>query len=348
MSSPSNTLRVGIVGAGENTRSKHIPLLRALAGVEIAAVANRSRESAERVAGEFGIPRVYDQWEHLVSAADLDAVVIGTWPNLHCPVTVAALDAGKHVLCEARMALDAAEARRMCDAAARHPELVAQLVPSPFTLHADRTIQRLLREGFLGRLLAAEIHVKNGQFADPEPPLHWRQDVACSGVNTMSLGIWYEALMRWVGEATDVFARGLVAVPERRDAETGQLATVRVPEHLVATSAMACGAQAAFLFSTVAGGVRINEALLFGTEGTLGFSNGKLHGMRRGETSMSELAIPTEEGVGWRVEADFVDAIRGCGKVERTTFADGLHYMVFTEAVARSLAEGRRVDLSEV
>jgi predicted dehydrogenase len=177
--------------------------------------------------------------------------------------------------------------------------------------------------------------------------LHWRQDVARSGVNTMSLGIWYEALMRWIGEAESVSAQGFVAVAQRRDAETGTLTPVRVPEYLVATAAMACGAQATFLFSTVTGGVKANEALLFGTEGTLRFADGQLYGQRRGERALAEFAIPAAEAIGWRVEEEFVDAIRGHGKVERTTFADGLKYMAFTEAVVRSLAEHRTVPIGD-
>ena len=110
-------IRVGIVGAGANTRLRHIPGLQAIEEVEIVSVANRTIESARRVAREFGIPKVFDHWEDLVMARDLDAVVIGTWPNLHCAVTLAALDAGKHVLCEARMARNAKEARAMWQAA---------------------------------------------------------------------------------------------------------------------------------------------------------------------------------------------------------------------------------------
>lgn len=101
----SDRIRVGFVGAGENTRVRHIPGFRKIDGVSLAGVVNRSRESSERVAREFGIPRVYDKWEDLVADPEIDAVCIGTWPYLHCPVTVAALDAGKHVLCEARMAM---------------------------------------------------------------------------------------------------------------------------------------------------------------------------------------------------------------------------------------------------
>lgn len=97
------TIRVGFVGAGANTRLHHIPKLRAHPGVELVAVANRTQESGERVAREFGIPRVYDDWRALVRVDDLDAICIGTWPYAHCAITLAALEHGKHVLCEARM-----------------------------------------------------------------------------------------------------------------------------------------------------------------------------------------------------------------------------------------------------
>ena len=104
------TIRVGFIGAGNNTRLHHIPKLKAQPGVELVAVANRTKESGERVAREFGIGRVHGDWREIVQAKDVDAVCIGTWPYTHCEMTLAALAAGKHVLCEARMAMNAAGA----------------------------------------------------------------------------------------------------------------------------------------------------------------------------------------------------------------------------------------------
>src|SRR5262249_44102100 len=144
-------------GAGANTVARHIPGLRAIEGVEIVGVCNRSRESSERAAQQLGIPMVYDNWQELVVAPDNDAIVIGTWPYMHCRVTLAALAVGKHVLCEARMARDAQEARAMRDAAQARPRLVAQVVPSPFTLGVDATVRRLIAEGYLGDILAVEV-----------------------------------------------------------------------------------------------------------------------------------------------------------------------------------------------
>src|SRR5262245_35911133 len=90
-------LRIGIVGLGANTRLRHVPGLRACPQVEIVAVSNRRPESTTAAAREFGIPRTFEHWQDLVADAAIDAVVVGTWANLHCTVTLAALDRGKHV-----------------------------------------------------------------------------------------------------------------------------------------------------------------------------------------------------------------------------------------------------------
>jgi len=245
-----SVIRVGFVGAGANSRKHHIPKLRAQSGVELAGVANRSKASGEQVAREFGIARVYADWRELVRAPDIDAVCIGTWPNTHCEIARAVLAEGKHVLCEARMAMNAAEARSMLDAARRAPHLVKQLVPAPTTLEVDPTLQKLLAEGYVGDVIAVEIQASQGQFVDAEQPLHWRQDATLSGLNVMTMGIWYEALMRWLGPAHRVMAMTTIAVPRRKDA-SGAWQEVRVPDHVEILATLARGASVHMRFSTV-------------------------------------------------------------------------------------------------
>jgi predicted dehydrogenase len=331
-------LRVGIVGAGDNTKKRHIPNLQALEDVEVVAVANRSRASSEVVAGEFGIARVCETWRELVEADDLNAVVIGTWPYMHCPVTLAALEAEKHVLCEARLALDAAEARRMRDAARRRPNLVAQVVPPPLTLRVDGKVRELVNEGFLGDLLAVDARIGGG-FVDRDAPLSWRHDFDLSGYNAMFLGVLYECLLRWVGEAVRVTAMTRTFVGARRDPE-GALRRVRVPDHVDVVAELTGGAQAHLSVSEVTGHRSGAEIYLFGSEGTLRFADNQLFGGRRDDAELAPVEIAPEEEGGWRVEEEFVNAIRGLEPVTRTTFEDGVKYMDFTEAVARSAATG--------
>lgn len=337
-------IRVGVVGAGANTRLHHIPKLQAIPGVEVVSVSNRSRASSERVAQEFTIPTVYDSWWELIQAEDTDAIVIGTWPYMHKTLVLAALAANKHVLCEARMAMDATEAAQMVEAARAKPHLTAQIVPSPFTLGVDKTVKRLLAEGYVGELLAIEARA-GGQFLDRDAPLHWRQNRDLSGLNVMSMGIWYEALLRWVGEATRVTALGKTFVKMRRDDERGELKPARVPEYINVLADMACGAQLSLTVSAATGLAQPDGVYLFGSEGTLHFSGGKLFGGRKGDKSLAPIEIPAHEARGWRVEEEFVNAIRGLEPITHTSFADGLKYMQFTEAVARSMAEARTIAL---
>jgi predicted dehydrogenase len=338
---PDDVIRVGFVGAGANTTSRHIPGLQAISGVELVSICNRSVESSERVAKQFGISTVYGNWRQLVESPYTNAIVIGTWPYMHCPVTLAALAAHKHVLCEARMAMNASEARDMREAARARPSQVAQVVPSPYSLRVDKMVQHLIADGYLGDLLAVEVRVA-GVFLDRDAPLHWRHDFGLSGYNVMSLGIWYEAVLRWIGEATRVMAMGKTYVKARKDS-TGIVRAVRIPEHLDVIADMACGAQAHFQISSVGGLAGAPEAYLYGSQGTLRFSQDKLFGGQRSDSALSEISVPAELAGHWRVEEEFVNAIQGKEPVTHTSFDDGVKYMEFTEAVACSMAEGRAV-----
>ena len=160
----SEKIRVGIIGAGRNTKSRHIPGLQAIDGVEIVGVCNRSRESSQRVADAFGISKIYDNWQDVIKDSDTDAIVIGTWPYMHCRATAAALMANKHVMCEARMAMNAREAHMMRLLARQKTYLTAQIVPSPMTLRVDNTIKRLIAEGYLGDILAVEVRAGGAFF----------------------------------------------------------------------------------------------------------------------------------------------------------------------------------------
>lgn len=340
------SIRIGIAGAGGIARQRHIPGFRAIEGVEIVSVANRSRASSEGVAQEYGIPRIHEDWTALVADPEIDAVVIGTWPYLHHPITLAALAAGKHVLCEGRMAMNAGQARAMLAASRLHPRLVTQIVPGPFSFPVDGTIKRLIADGYLGDLQAVELRASSG-WLNPEPAPHWRLDRDLSGANIMMLGIWYESIMRWVGPARSVTARTRIAAPYVRDPQTGERRAVQVPDHVEALADLANGAIARLHMSAVAGLMPGPEAWLYGSEGTLRFDQrgARLYGARRGEGELKEISIDPALSGGWRVEAEFIGAIRGQEPVRYTTFEDGVRYMDFTEAVTLSSQQGRTIPL---
>ena len=218
----AQTLRIGLIGAGGNTKARHIPGFQAIDGVEIVTVANRTVDSARAVANQYGIPRVAPDWRGVINDPEVDAVCIGTWPYLHAEASIAALQAGKHVLTEARMAADTLEAERMVSAANAQPELVAQIVPSPFTLDYDATVVRLIEEGRLGDIREVRVTHTHGGYADSQAPLSWRQNMTYSGVNMLTLGIYHEVVLRWFPDdlVDQVYAHGAIFTPRRYNPET--------------------------------------------------------------------------------------------------------------------------------
>ena len=347
MARSNGTIRVGIVGAGNNTRNRHIPGLAAQPDVELMSVVNRSRASSERAAADHGIGRIDDHWRELVEADDIDAILIGTWPYLHKPVTLAALAAGKHVLTEARLALNLTEARAMLAASRARPDLVTQVVPAAMTLGMDPTICQHIADGYVGNVLAVE-HLGGGGFIDRDSAMLWRENATYSGLNVGSLGITYETIMRWLGPATRVTAIGKTFVPTRLD-DAGVAQAMQLPDHLEILADMACGATLHLQISSVMGH-GMSGTTIYGTEGTLRVGGGQLLGGRRGDDALSTLPIPPAKPrpgdlmpPGWRVEEEFCAAIRGDGTIERNTFEIGVQYMAFTEAVHRSINSGRTV-----
>ena len=341
-------VRVGIVGAGMNTRVRHIPGFRAVEGVEIASISNRTTASAERVAKEFGIPKVVERWQDLVESPDIDAVMIGTWPNMHCEVTCAALAAGKHVLCEARMARDLAEARQMLAAATAHPKLTAQIVPSPFGLEVGAKVKKLLADNFIGQLREFVVIAADDQFWDYSRPIHWRQDSNLSGKNVLTLGIMHETLTRWLPTPTRVYAQSAVFESERPDPAANGYRNCTVPDSVQILTQTDAGARGIYHLSgtTLFGpGKQIH---LYGSRGTIKVVFGTREQLFTGYHSHSELKeldLAPETRGGWRVEAEFIGAIRGEEPIQFTTFTDAVKYMEFTEAVSQSIEKRQPVSL---
>lgn len=342
------TVRIGIVGAGANTRARHLPGFAAIPGVELTAVANRSPESAARAAREFGIARVCEDWHEVVTADDVDAVMIGTWPNLHCEVTCAALDAGKHVLCEARMARNLAEARQMQQAAQAHPDQIAQLVPSPYGLKVGPFVQKLIKDRYLGTLREVVVLGVDDSFWDYSQPIHWRQQQETSGLNVLSLGILHETLLRWVPPPVRVLAQTAIFEPKRPSLEAGHYVDVTVPDHVQVLTELENGERGIYHFSGVALFGPGKQIHLYGSRGTIKVEfepEERVWVGRRGDPQLKLADPPAELTDRWRVEEDFIAAIRGEKPVELTSFARGLEYMQFTEAVHRSAAAAAAVAL---
>jgi len=343
--SAQSIIRVGLIGAGANVRAVQIPGFRRAPGCEVVAVANRSLESSQRVADEFDIPTAYANWGELLDDNSIDAVLVGTWPYMHRTLTLAALEKGKHVLCQARMTNTAQEARDMLEASLRHPGLICQLVPTSQSYRIDNVLKRMIRDGYLGEVLSVELQRLQTRFPDVRGDLDWRHDQEFSGYNTLNIGASYESMMRWLGRGNQVMAMSKVHVPYRRNA-SGEPTSVTIPDHVDILYELANGAQVHMRASETTGLSTGNQTWIYGSEGTIYVDRRQnVFAGRRGDSELAAVPNPLEEQAYYRVEEEFINAIRGIEEVTMAPFETGVHYMEWTEAVYRSSQSGQAVYL---
>jgi len=335
----SKPVRIGIIGAGGIVKSRHLPALKAMEEVEIVAVCNSSLESSRRFCEEH-LPQAepMEHWPELVCRDDVNVVWIGTTPYLHAEISKYALRAGKHVFCQARMAMSAAEAQLMWETSMSFPHLVAALCPPPYGMKGDATMKRLLAEGAIGKPHEVVLRSMNGAWLDASAPAHWRQRFEISGLQVLSFGIYVEVLQRWLGDIVEVQADGKVVIEER------QGYTVEVPDFLHVLATFRDGARASLMFSGVAAHAPQDAVEIHGSEGTLtyDFVTDEIRlGKRGGE--MQPVPIPPNEVKEWTVERDFVNAVLNpSGPRPQPDFLEGTKYMRVVQAAAEAMDSGKK------
>ena len=147
-------LRVGVVGLGY-AGGQHLKNFTKMPGVEAVALAGLEEGRLKDLGGQYGVPNLYTNWEELVARDDLDVVSIGAPNHLHAPIAIAALEGGKHVLCEKPLARTGAEATRIVRAA----RAADRAVHIAFTQRERGDVQALRRHvegGNLGRIYHAK------------------------------------------------------------------------------------------------------------------------------------------------------------------------------------------------
>ena len=152
---PRKTLRIGLVGVGAAAQINHIPALKRLEGVEIVALCDRDPEKAARVAQKFGVPQSSGRFDDLLANDELDAVDLCTPNFLHAPMATAALEAGKHVLCERPLARSAEEAAAMTRAAKKSDRVLMCALQHRFRADAH-LLKKFVEKGDLGELFFAK------------------------------------------------------------------------------------------------------------------------------------------------------------------------------------------------
>ena len=245
------TIRWGIASTGKIAAAM-TTALRTLPDAEVVAVGSRSLDAADAFASRFGIPNVHGSHDALYGDDDVDIVYVASPHSHHHAMTIDALDAGRHVLCEKAFALNAAQAREMVAAAARNDRFLMEAMWTWF-IPAVTEVKRRVDAGEIGelRLIEADfglpIHDEQGR--------HRRNDLA--GGALLDLGIYPMTLAWWV-----------LGEPDRIQ-HVGRLAATGADDEVALLCSWADGAVALLTCSTAVSGSM--EARIEGTEGVVVF-----------------------------------------------------------------------------
>jgi predicted dehydrogenase len=147
-------VKIGIIGAGMIAHRSHAEAFQAVPEAEVVAIADVDEERAKTLAEKYSVPQVYTSYEELLAKSGVDAVSVALPVFLHAPATIAALEAGKHVLCEKPMARTGAEAQAMVDAARSSGKKLAVYWRNRFGARAIKAKQ-IIDAGDLGRIYYA-------------------------------------------------------------------------------------------------------------------------------------------------------------------------------------------------
>ncbi|MEM7274601.1 MAG: Gfo/Idh/MocA family oxidoreductase [Actinomycetota bacterium] len=190
------TVRVGIFGTSWWTDTMYLPPLDAHPDATVVAICGRRAAPAQALADKWSIPAVHTDPVTMLAEEDLDAVVIATANDSHHDLSLAAMDAGLHVLCEKPLALDVAQAEAMAARAVATGAIT--LVPFTYRyMPVNRWVRRLVAEGFVGRPLHINLRYYTGFGFDTA--YSWRFDPSIAGSGIIGdLGSHWVHLARWL------------------------------------------------------------------------------------------------------------------------------------------------------
>jgi predicted dehydrogenase len=354
-------MKVGIIGASF-AKAAYLPALRLIEGAEVTALASARLASAEAAASAFGVRHAYDDWQRMLSDHRFDLVCIATPTVTHAAMTLAALDAGAHVLCEKPTAMNADEVGAMlarATALGRIHMLDHELRFNPTRRH----VKQLLDENAIGRIRHIVVSSIGSSWADPASRAEgdWWSMADQGGGRIGANGSHQIDLLRWwFGEIAAVCGQVKTLVPDRLDQKTGAKWTATADDFTHFLMEFQSGAVGSVLLSTVSRHGLRNELSIFGETGTITLSSDTETLMvgRAGEP-MREIAIdnPYAELPGinpgiWN--QGVVGAMRElCAAIaeqrplrEGATFFDGLNNQRVIDAVKQSESERRWVPIA--
>jgi len=354
--------RVGIIGVGFGAQV-YIPAF-ASEGWQVAALCSRTRQKGADAAAAAGIADVYTDPLELIRRDDLAAVAIATPPASHHDLAIAALRAGKHVLCEKPFAMDARQAVAMLAAAQSSGKTA--MVGHEFRHTPQRGfIKELVDNGYIGRFRLCTIELFLDRYVTREPrPLTWQARQADGGGLLGALGSHYvDGLRHWFGEIASVDGRLATLRPDVLDAATGRIVEAETDDTFQFTLTFRNGGVATMIASFATTPARGAKIVVMGDSGTLIAEQPGPNPMEDGVVIASRDGAPLQALPTPAKYTPFADArdhrlmafrllVRDFnrGIDQRTSpspnFTDGLRCQEVLDAVRESSASGRTVNLA--
>jgi predicted dehydrogenase len=345
--------RIGIIGAGLWADRAHIPSFLRHPDAEVIAIASRTRERAEALAGKYHIPYVYDDYRELLRHDGLEGVVVIAPNDVHRPIVLDAIRAGLAILCEKPLANTVEDAREMVDAARARGVVNMVAFSYRFDPHCRR-IKELIDQGWLGDLYHINVnwmvHLDEQYFGRTRPDYAWRYDKSVAGSGVLGdIGSHVLDLMRWYGgEFARLCGRLTTLISERTDPDTGATVGVDTDDVAAVTVEYENGAIGVLHLSRIAPGDPMLKIELFGSRARLVYAS-DLRGAPIEEFTLQPVEMPArliegypgpERGPVTRfrfkgVARHFLDCI-GAGEITEPTFDDGLAAQRAIAAVLRS------------
>jgi predicted dehydrogenase len=214
-------LRLGFIGTGFS-RLIQIPAFQMFPEIEVVSVASGSLENAKKTARDFNIPHFTADWRETIIRDDIDLISIVTPPYLHAEMTLAALEAGKHVLCEKPTAMNAAEALSMLEKA-KEKNLLALIDHELRFLNGRRKAFDMIRNGELGTITHMKVWFRNASRGLESVKWNWWADITKGGGALGAIASHGIDSLRWFSgaEVTDVFCLLKTNFKERLDEASG-------------------------------------------------------------------------------------------------------------------------------
>ncbi|HSH45040.1 MAG TPA: Gfo/Idh/MocA family oxidoreductase [Longimicrobiales bacterium] len=189
-------VRIAVVGTGAIAQIVHLPLLGRIQGASVVAVCDRDEAKARAIAGRMGVPRVFEDDDEAFASDDVDAVILCTPSHMHEEQAVAALEAGKHVLVERPLAMDAKGAEKVIDAAEKAGRTLMVALNNRYRPDI-LGVKAFVAGGELGEVYAVRGAWHNRKVRPNRLTWRYRRDTAGGGV-FMDLGIQVLDLCLWM------------------------------------------------------------------------------------------------------------------------------------------------------